>query len=75
MFELAPVAKLARAGLKPHVLEPDVAVDIAEWRLLIQCKRPMTIAGIQKLWPFAKTSPYRARKVVSTPFVRLVVLT
>jgi hypothetical protein len=48
MFELAPVAKLARAGLKPHVLEPDVAVDIAEWRLLIQCKRPMTIAGIQK---------------------------
>jgi hypothetical protein len=47
MFELVLAARMARAGLKPQVQEPDVFVHMDEWRLLIQCKRPMSISGIQ----------------------------
>ena len=46
MFELVIAARLARAGLKPHLQEPDVLVDIDDWLLLIACKRPLGDAAI-----------------------------
>lgn len=48
VFELVIAAKLARAGLEPHIGEPDVAADFQGYRLLIQCKRPFSTARVHE---------------------------
>ena len=46
MFELVIAARLARAGVRLHLQEPDVVVEIDDWQISIARKRPVTEAGI-----------------------------
>lgn len=50
LFELVMAAKLKRAGYEPILAKhPDLACDLKDRRLLIECKRPASEGGLRKL--------------------------
>lgn len=79
-FELLTAVGMQRAGATPHLDDPaDVRADFEDFRVLIECKRPKTVAGYVRLMQNASRQFSRHRKnghdavgIVAVDLTRLI---